>query len=185
MRRPRLPRGARRPYFNPRTHVGCDLRTSRKPVRTMISIHAPTWGATSIKQVLCDDYEISIHAPTWGATVANVAADLAAQFQSTHPRGVRPSRHISLVDTFYFNPRTHVGCDKKAAYFCRTRIFQSTHPRGVRLPLTVRLCGQLRFQSTHPRGVRPGRRARASTRQAFQSTHPRGVRLLSHQMVGF
>ena len=32
--------------FNPRTHVGCDLRILQ-PIRCKkISIHAPTWGAT-------------------------------------------------------------------------------------------------------------------------------------------
>ena len=35
------------PYFNPRTHVGCDtVRLSRR-YYMIISIHAPTWGATT------------------------------------------------------------------------------------------------------------------------------------------
>ena len=54
--------------FNPRTHVGCDLSGSRPTGRTTVSIHAPTWGATSL-----------ILAPS-----------RKQPFQSTHPRGVRP-----------------------------------------------------------------------------------------------
>ena len=33
-------------YFNPRTHVGCDVELLKKQAATEISIHAPTWGAT-------------------------------------------------------------------------------------------------------------------------------------------
>ena len=56
------------------------------------------------------------------------------EFQSTHPRGVRPN------------------CD---AAFLPQNEFQSTHPRGVRrlASMEVRLTVSM-FQSTHPRGVR-------------------------------
>ena len=53
--------------FNPRTHVGCD-----KPL-----------------QIGAVDVVISIHAPTWGATFAGQWKSEDEQFQSTHPRGVR------------------------------------------------------------------------------------------------
>ena len=77
---------------------------------------------------------ISIHAPTWGATVTGISERDIMSFQSTHPRGVRlvASKHghafLAFQSThprgvrrapssssppvlFYFNPRTHVGCD--------------------------------------------------------------------------
>ena len=55
--------------FNPRTHMGCDTmaRTERR-VR-MVSIHAPTWGATKFLCLFSLIVCVSIHAPTWGATV--------------------------------------------------------------------------------------------------------------------
>ena len=76
----------------------------------LVSIHAPTWGATSFSPAAsicvcfnprthmgCDvpmlsqyaDAEVSIHAPTWGATYVphNTAPNFS--FQSTHPHGVR------------------------------------------------------------------------------------------------
>ena len=37
-----------RGHFNPRTHVGCDLKCEITKFPFLISIHAPTWGATRI-----------------------------------------------------------------------------------------------------------------------------------------
>jgi len=33
-----------------------------------VSIHAPAWGATFTLRELLDEYKVSIHAPAWGAT---------------------------------------------------------------------------------------------------------------------
>ena len=55
-------------HFNPRTHVGCDSFTLLILLPPCISIHAPTWGATSDHDSDGSDDSISIHAPTWGAT---------------------------------------------------------------------------------------------------------------------
>ena len=124
-----------------------------------VSIHAPARGATlRVKywqQVLtgfnprtregCDNIKI----PPFNAIQA---------FQSTHPRGVRPSLLSSHVNSL---------------------LFQSTHPRGVRL---LRLAGSSHpsgFQSTHPRGVRHCTFLTDYATPVFQSTHPRGVRRFS------
>ena len=100
-------------------------------------------------------------------------------FQSTHPRGVRPSTNATMTSV---------------------AAFQSTHPRGVRPKTRRRLSRRKWFQSTHPRGVRRRRagvhpagrgvsihapawgatqcfRSFARQHHRFQSTHPRGVRL--------
>ena len=79
--------------FNPRTRVGCDRRDMGIIIRQSdVSIHAPAWGATS-----CTMSAIEIR--TW--------------FQSTHPRGVRPSEEgQGLKGASSFNPRTRVGCDQ-------------------------------------------------------------------------
>ena len=39
--------------FNPRTHMGCDLPQSISRDNKMVSIHAPTWGATSHCPLYC------------------------------------------------------------------------------------------------------------------------------------
>ena len=55
----------------------------------LVSIHAPTRGATLLSGGLFTQDIVSIHAPTRGAThIANIIHVLL-QFQSTHPHGVR------------------------------------------------------------------------------------------------
>ena len=55
--------------FNPRTHMGCDALVYR-PVKliVLVSIHAPTRGATNTFQSRVHICVVSIHAPTRGAT---------------------------------------------------------------------------------------------------------------------
>ena len=109
----RLRRPCFRRYFNPRTHVGCDVIRRQFGLEFLrISIHAPTWGATRPFYRPCRCCGISIHAPTWGAT-------------GLRHNGLQPAR-ISIhaptwgatlclcPEAFFrqdFNPRTHVGCD--------------------------------------------------------------------------
>ena len=100
-----------------------------------ISIHAPTRGATPylLTSLICQ--YISIHAPTRGAThVDFYDVDLPIEFQSTHPRGVRQRTSKTDGDKLInFNPRTHEGCDITLTLGSTTdSVFQSTHPRGVR-----------------------------------------------------
>ena len=126
-------------------------------IRYIVSIHAPTRGATYHYVRYSSFSDVSIHAPTRGATFAEFLFFFIAES---------------------FNPRTHTGCDS----FYIDRIyelaeFQSTHPHGVRPPsgglvcvtefvsihaptrgTTQRLNGNIvngKFQSTHPHGVRP------------------------------
>ena len=98
--------------FNPRAHVGRDLASAMRrntqlsfqstrprgarPIRVLgqvrcigVSIHAPTWGATSVSCAGGSTYAVSIHAPTWGATCKIIHNLLSKQFQSTRPRGAR------------------------------------------------------------------------------------------------
>ena len=79
-------------YFNPRTRVGCDNYFRENCYYpALISIHAPAWGATGRHTAACAGIAISIHAPAWGATLFVALFHIKAQFQSTHPRGVRQS----------------------------------------------------------------------------------------------
>ena len=55
--------------FNPRSHEGSDLGISLVQIcPTLISIHAPTRGATEPQGIGMSELLISIHAPTRGAT---------------------------------------------------------------------------------------------------------------------
>ena len=101
--------------FNPRTHTGCDLKPSRRLLQPrqfqsthphgvrrldctadiigrLVSIHAPTRGATFSSLLFFKQKKVSIHAPTRGAT----------QSFSSRAMGQRS-----------FNPRTHTGCDNR------------------------------------------------------------------------
>ena len=102
--------------FNPRTHVGCDLVQGAEFQPDKISIHAPTWGATPHGADGGLELVISIHAPTWGATYVSFRSFLMVRFQSTHPRGVRHEANRKVLDYIKF---------------------QSTHPRGVRPALRL------------------------------------------------
>ena len=73
-----LPRGERqderwnrlqdRRNFNPRSHEGSDRQVTPKNIGNIISIHAPTRGATFMELLHGEKDGISIHAPTRGAT---------------------------------------------------------------------------------------------------------------------
>ena len=100
-----------RDYFNPRTHVGCDLIREAIKIRSgdfnprthvgcdgdQLVCHSGIVDFNPRTHVGCDDkldglmldVAISIHAPTWGAT----------------------KRAGRLTVSINFNPRTHVGCD--------------------------------------------------------------------------
>ena len=137
------PRGVRRSrprmmptrhYFNPRTHVGCDNTEKTKLEQVTISIHAPTWGATALYDIINAFVTISIHAPTWGATIAlrnDVSA--ATNFNPRTHVGCDVWHQRRSNRCSHFNPRTHVGCDGASTHMFRFFVqFQSTHPRGVR-----------------------------------------------------
>ena len=100
-------------YFNPRSHERSDLKRCKYMRYKIISIHAPTRGATfSLNEVLrCPD--ISIHAPTRGATVPASASHSSVVFQSTLPREERPGSFPAAVGLMlHFNPRSHERSDK-------------------------------------------------------------------------
>jgi len=78
-----------------------------------------------------------------------------AEFQSTHPCGVRPGA--------WFDSDVEL-------------MFQSTHPCGVRQSTTDSFGLECKFQSTHPCGVRRPLFYFSSSLSKFQSTHPCGVR---------
>ena len=123
-------------------------------------------------------FVVSIHAPTKGATSSSPPP--YARRSSFNPRtheGCDSCYHTLALAPSCFNPRTHEGCDtctpsyrvpcrgfnprthegcdhKLVGTKIRTNMFQSTHPRRVRLFVSSFLIVFLRFQSTHPRRVR-------------------------------
>ena len=118
------PRGVRRyvsslsiPFFcfNPRTHEGCDSLFSIFFYSKIVSIHAPTRGATVYTyKPENPKYQFqSTHPRGVRLYLSNALAALPA-FQSTHPRGVRPFEIQKFFPNRGFNPRTHEGCDQQS-----------------------------------------------------------------------
>ena len=79
---------------------------------------------------------VSIHAPTQGATSTGSSMTKTSVFQSTHPRRVRPEIKLARETSVVFqstHPRRvrHV----QLMFTIDKDVFQSTHPRRVRLYL--------------------------------------------------
>ena len=67
--RPRaIAQGKETAGFNPRTHTGCDIFQATDCFLSLVSIHAPTRGATGLSHLVLYRISVSIHAPTRGAT---------------------------------------------------------------------------------------------------------------------
>ena len=168
----------------------------------LVSIHAPTRGATNRFIPIYYGYNVSIHAPTRGATF-----DEFTQFRyvdSFNPRTHEGCDFSTLTNDqtlFRFNPRTHEGCDclclirdlnLAVSIHAPTRgattlntdgtasgMFQSTHPRGVRHCV---YCLKYYLKCFNPRTHEGCDTESLKIRQrfsGFQSTHPRGVRLVN------
>ena len=106
------------------------------------------------------------------------SAGYVTKFQSTHPRGVRPTSLNAMISHAVvsihapawgatcwaryrgkkragFNPRTRVGCDfEREVKMELLSLFQSTHPRGVR-PVGLGIAAKKELVSNHapPRGA--------------------------------
>ena len=122
---------------------------------------------------------ISIHAPTWGATSLTVSALISLRiFQSTHPRGVRPTETRSAVSpTTHFNPRTHVGCDVGLLVVIVTVAISIHAPTwGATNASRVRLLDEGNFNPRTHVGCDLRLLLLSVLLSVFQSTHPRGVR---------
>ena len=57
--------------FNPRTRMGCDASVLVICLMSVVSIHAPAWGATEFGLCRYSHSQVSIHAPAWGATFSD------------------------------------------------------------------------------------------------------------------
>ena len=93
---------------------GATISSNRFHNVLSISIHAPTGGATTSVLWFPYDIVISIHAPTGGATTMRRYITARQElFQSTLPRGERPYHNgICAQPIIYFNPRSHGGSDE-------------------------------------------------------------------------
>ena len=100
-----------RSNFNPRSHERSDTMSQDWRGEDMISIHAPTRGATQYHASHLQSTGISIHAPTRGATISVITTAGFDLFQSTLPREERPFVNRIVCGMRNFNPRSHERSD--------------------------------------------------------------------------
>ena len=115
------PRGARRGRAAAAGHRG-------------VSIHAPARGATLLSAKSRKWLQVSIHAPARGATLARAA--LPAVYRGFNPRAREgrdpcPRRSPSRISWFQ-STRPRGARPSKNGCCCKSSGFQSTRPRGAR-----------------------------------------------------
>ena len=121
--------------FNPRSRVGSDARAQvADDLSSLVSIHAPAWGATHRSRGRGHTYRVSIHAPAWGATGLTQPNRLWMRCFNPRSRvGSDRHPHRQYLCHQGFNPRSRVGSDwSLLIVFCTFYQFQSTLPRGER-----------------------------------------------------
>ncbi len=83
--------------FNPRPHARGDAFALRIQGDSMVSIHAPTRGATGQRYQPPKHNAVSIHAPTRGATVIGYSVEIG-QHVSIHAPTRGATKHRSCHD---------------------------------------------------------------------------------------
>ncbi len=166
--------------FNPRSREGSDGYYFHLPGdSTIISIHAPARGATSVRRLVPMCQNNFNPRSREGSDLTGVQFDLLAdRFQSTLPRG---ERRLLLPDRLLVPPSFQSTLPRGERLTCDgpvlpVRGFQSTLPRGERPVWTRHSGGQAPFQSTLPRGERRRNNIVIPSSSLFQSTLPRGER---------
>ena len=146
--------------FNPRSHKGSDKQDAYTGEFSVISIHAPTRGATAYApqgRYLYMDFNPRSHkgSDRWTGRKACPFA----QFQSTLPQGERPYNHLGGSSLQDFNPRSHKGSDVITG-IGGTVTLKDFNPRSHKGSDSVgknRFRPHALFQSTLPQGERPFR----------------------------
>ena len=141
--------------FNPRAREGRDISGLTSDQIGTISIHAPARGATFYTvEDTRRRRRISIHAPARGAT-GHLGQDLLRlPFQSTRPRGARPTRNLSYSP----NPELKTPPPQGRGPTIASDTFRpiSIHAPARGATLNNPVCySDPGFQSTRPRGARP------------------------------
>ena len=128
--------------------MGRDVGADGTVADFKVSIHAPTWGATSEVSPSCFACCCFNPRAHMGRDCASCAPSsmILSPFQSTRPHGARLTRAA--------NPRIT----------CR---FQSTRPHGARRRMTTSSNCRRAFQSTRPHGARQRARTASPRRGSF------------------
>ena len=143
----------------------------------MVSIHAPTWGATNMvvfpvvtggfnprTHVGCDAHRsdggyftsVSIHAPTWGATSSSILSSASTRVSIHAPTWGATAISCSDIPTFgLVSIHAPTWGATVTSYRGLETPFVSIHaPTWGATSKIIARDNPIKFQSTHPRGVR-------------------------------
>ena len=164
--------------FNPRAHAGRDVRKKahgdyspmfqstrprgarlRQPnhneVNQMVSIHAPTRGATPTGRWDAGANRFNPRAHAGRDLTISQDSCKVSKFQSTRPRGARHQSTETISPSWSFQSTRPRGARQALRYMLDHKDeFQSTRPRGARLAHYINWLKDFKFQSTRPRGAR-------------------------------
>ena len=98
--------------FNPRSHMGSDVCGGGVLIKAACFNPRSHMGSDLSGKVLRGELVVSIHAPTWGATVCLFRTPPPQTFQSTLPHGERLCCASAKMLRACFNPRSHMGSDR-------------------------------------------------------------------------
>ena len=159
------------PSFNSRAHGGRDAHLSAGRQRHVVSIHAPTGGATRTTTRRRRRCVVSIHAPTGGATPSACTRNRNGfWFQFTRPRG---ARHAGLLHgrgwVSRFNSRAHGGRDTAQSPRRPPKDVSIHAPTGGATSAIAAETARAKFQFTRPRGARPHPSLQQNIGRSFNS----------------
>ncbi len=110
---------------------------------------------------------VSIHAPTEGATRNEIAQRVSAEFQSTLPRRERRLLCQAQKAVRRFNPRSHGGSDGDLKAFKRSTKVSIHAPTEGATAALILFLETLQFQSTLPRRERQHRQGHENLNLCF------------------
>ena len=153
--------GAAYKDFNPRSHERSDYHRVFLSVNWIISIHAPTRGATLKHRLILLSLLFQSTLPREERRHCSKVCRYGCKFQSTLPREERRVILCRQVWLYYFNPRSHERSDR-AFILCSLSSVISIHaPTRGATGIPDAIFYKYRFQSTLPREERRRQQARA------------------------
>ena len=172
--------------FNPRAHEGRDDESRHRRLNCVVSIHAPTRGATRRRPAPCRWRPCFNPRAHEGRDLVPPGSDLSsARFQSTRPRGARPGQRAHLLELaeVSIHAPTRGATSSCAARCAMETSFNPRAHEGRDLRHRTSSSSSARFNPRAHEGRDPRKHPRRGPRDKFQSTRPRGARPSSERLT--
>ncbi len=162
--------------FNPRAHVGRDPVIEAEAVSLWCFNPRAHVGRDKQARIHIACVGVSIHAPTWGATSLHLMSPMRSEFQSTRPRGARQIADHDLEPSHSFNPRAHVGRDITAIHALQSGGVSIHAPTWGATMFSAFKSATIHVSIHAPTWGATSHNQSEHKIKMFQSTRPRGAR---------